>query len=105
MRRARGRTLKFAFDHHAYLGAKGVQGERFRQHVHAWTEKVASEGGVLSIAGDEKHLQVGPRGPRNFRELPAVDVRQHDVGDHEVDPSIGLQKGDRWRASEAKRTL
>jgi hypothetical protein len=44
-----------SLDHGANLGAKGVEGEGFRQHVHARLEKLASKRSVLGVSGYEKY--------------------------------------------------
>jgi hypothetical protein len=43
-------------DHSANFGAKGVQGEGFRQHVHARLEKLTSKCCVLGVSGYEKYF-------------------------------------------------
>jgi len=92
-------------DHCTNLGAESVKGERFRQHVHAGIQKVASDRSVLRIAGPKENFQVGPGGAGNFRQLAAVDVGQHDVGHHEVDAANGLQDGNRLTRVGAERAI
>ena len=45
-----------SLDHCANFGAKGVEGEGFRQHVHARLEKLASKRCVLGVSGYEKYF-------------------------------------------------
>ena len=51
-----------------------------------------AQDGVLREAGDEQHLQAGTRYSRGVRHLAAVDAAgQADVGDKQINPSVGLQ--------------
>jgi hypothetical protein len=52
--------VPLSIDHGSNLGAKVVESEGFRQHIHAGIEKIASECGVLGVSRNEKHLQIGP---------------------------------------------
>jgi hypothetical protein len=45
-----------SLDHGANFGAKGVEGEGFRQHVHSRLEKPASKRRVLGVSGYEKYF-------------------------------------------------
>lgn len=36
-----------------HLGAEGIQGKRFAQHIHARVKEIASDGSTLGIAGDK----------------------------------------------------
>ena len=45
-----------SLDHGANFGAEGVEGEGFRQHVHARLEKPASKRCVLGVSGYEKYF-------------------------------------------------
>lgn len=58
--RARSRGAQAAavlsLDHGANFGAKGVEGEGFRQHVHSRLEKPASKRRVLGVSAYEKYF-------------------------------------------------
>jgi hypothetical protein len=56
-----------SLDHGANLGAKGVESEGFRQHVHARLEKLAAKRCVLGVSGYEKYFYIGTCGARDFR--------------------------------------
>jgi hypothetical protein len=90
--------------HGPNLGAEGVEREGFREHVHASVKKIAPERGVLGISGNEEYLQIRSRGAGDFRQLPGVDMRQHDVAQTEVDDLI-VKFWIAGRASDASRTL
>ena len=79
------RKIILLFNQTMHLRAECVQIEWLRQHVHTLVEKVDAQPSVLGVAGDEKHLEIGASGSRNFGKLPAVNVRQHHVGHHQVD--------------------
>ena len=49
-----------SLDHCTNLGAESVERERFRQHVHAGVQKVASDRSVLRIAGQKENFQIRP---------------------------------------------
>jgi hypothetical protein len=44
------RLIHLSVDHRVYLGAEGIQRERFTQHVHACIKEIASDRSVLSVA-------------------------------------------------------
>ncbi len=62
-----------------------LHGEGLGDHRHARLEKAVRDGGVLRVAGHEQHLQVRPPLARGVGHLPAVQARQADVGDQQVD--------------------
>src|SRR3984885_2855615 len=46
-------------DHRVHLRCECVQCERLGQHVHAWVEKFAPEGGVFGITGGKPDFEFG----------------------------------------------
>lgn len=74
------------------LRRKLGHGEGFDHDLHAMRQKAVSNGGVLSIAGDEQHLQIGAGLPRGVSHLAAVHApSEPHVGDQEIDPAVRSQ--------------
>ena len=43
---------------------------------------------LLAVAGDEQHAHLGPHGAQALRERRARHLRQHHVGEEEIDPRL-----------------
>ena len=61
-------------------------------------KKLAARGGMLGITRQKQDLQVRPVLASDIGKLASVDAGKPDIGDHQVEANVGLQKCQRRRA-------
>ena len=81
-----------AREHRADAASQHVDREGLGDHLHAGAEKPAVDCGLLGVAGHEQYLQLRTQRPRGIGDLAAVQARQADVGQQQVDTGRGLQQ-------------